>query len=63
MTFEDAQNAIEQSVKSDQMSDVMKPERQAASTFSSEYPSTGRVAIIMCSIYITMFLIALVCWP
>lgn len=61
MPLEDAQNTTGQSVKSDQLSDVVKPELHPAPETTSEYPSMGRVAIIMCSIYITMFLIALVC--
>ncbi|KAF3035684.1 hypothetical protein E8E12_005336 [Didymella heteroderae] len=59
MAFKDARNATHQSVKSDQLSDVIKPERQADPGPSSGHPFIGRVAIVMCSIYITMFLIAL----
>ena len=61
MTFQDAYDTAGQSFKSDQLSDVIKPERQDAPETASEYPSMGKVAIIMCSIYITMFLVALVC--
>lgn len=63
MTFKDAHGTADQSFKSDQLSGVIKPERQDAPETASEYPSMGKLAIIMCSIYITMFLIALICCP
>ncbi|KAF3042588.1 hypothetical protein E8E11_004187 [Didymella keratinophila] len=59
MTFKDAHNAADQSVKPDQLSEVIKSEHSITPETSSEYPSMGRVAIIMYSIYIAMFLIAL----
>lgn len=62
MTFKDTHNMTDQSSKSGQLqlSDVTKPEHQPAPDSLSEHPSMKRVALIMCSIYITMFLIALV---
>ena len=52
--------AANQSVELGQPSDASKLEAELKSPSQPEYPSTKRVAIIMCSVYITMFLIALV---
>lgn len=60
MTNKDSQPTTSQSVKSDQISDIPKPEVQSNRTSPSESPSTSKLVLIMGSIYITMFLIALV---
>ncbi|KAF3007545.1 hypothetical protein E8E13_006576 [Curvularia kusanoi] len=59
MTLKGLHTAANQSIKSDKASDVFKPESEVASDPQPGYHSTKRVALIMCSIYITMFLIAL----
>ncbi|KAJ4992876.1 hypothetical protein SVAN01_01580 [Stagonosporopsis vannaccii] len=59
MTSKPAYNAIEGSIKSDQPSDVVNFKALLDPIPEPAYPSTKRTVLIMCSIYITMFLVAL----
>lgn len=60
-TFNEDRSKACPSIKADHLSNVIRSGLQVPPDKSSEYPPTCRVAIIMCSIYITMFLIALIC--
>jgi hypothetical protein len=60
MASNKSHTAANQSLELNQPSDAPKLEAEPKSLSQPEYPSTKRVAVIMCSVYITMFLIALV---
>ena len=60
MASNKSHTAANQSLELAQPSDASKLEAELEALSQPEYPSTKRVAIIMCSVYITMFLIALV---